>query len=255
MTRAVLVDDEPHLTAHLRRLLQELWPELAIVATGENGEQALQLVDTHRPDLLFLDIRMPVLDGIAVAASLANNASTRAPLIVFTTAYDQYALEAFDAAAVDYLLKPISLTRLQSCVKRLRQRLDQHGDSQQETLKSLLAEFKQPAKQQYLNWLRAGQGETTELIAVNDVVYFKSEHKYTSAFTAQREHVLREPIKSLAQQLDPACFWQVHRSLIVNVADIDRATRDLRGRYTLALKRRPETLRASSAYNHLFKQM
>ena len=260
MISAIIVDDEPNLSAHLQRLLHKHWPELEIAGVGNNGRSALELVQAHRPDMVFLDIRMPPPDGISVAQSLAQNPAG-APLIVFTTAYDEYAIPAFEAAAVDYLLKPITATRIEQTIERLQQRLRAPKDTSAAHLESLLAALKdhaEPASKEptsYLSWLRAGKGETTELVAVADVVYFKSEHKYTSAFTADQEHVLRMSLKDLAEQLDPAQFWQIHRGLIVNAGDIVSARRDFRGRYTISLRRRKDQIRSSQAYGHLFKQM
>lgn len=260
MTSAIIVDDEPNLSAHLQRLLSKHWPELTICAVGNSGSSALELIRAHRPDIVFLDIRMPPPDGISVAQTLSKDPAG-APHIVFTTAYDQYAVSAFETAAADYLLKPISAERLQQSIERLQQRLEEAQSNPAEQLKTLLAAIKgnpDPAKGEstsYLSWLRAGQGDTTELIAVADVVYFKSEHKYTSAFTAAEEHVLRTSLKELAEQLDPDQFWQIHRGIIVNVGDIANARRDLRGRYTITLRRRKDQVRSSQAYGHLFKHM
>ncbi|MFK7914166.1 MAG: LytR/AlgR family response regulator transcription factor [Pseudomonadales bacterium] len=260
MTSAIIVDDEPNLSAHLQRLLAKHWPALDIVAIGNNGRSALDLVNEHRPDILFLDIRMPPPDGISVARSLTADPAG-APHIVFTTAYDEYAVSAFETAAVDYLLKPITATRLQQTIARLQQQLQSTAKHSSDQLESLLAALKDRTEPvsiestSYLSWLRAGTGDTTELVAVADVVYFKSDHKYTSAFTADQEHILRMSLKELADQLDPQQFWQIHRSLIVNAGDITSARRDLRGRYTIALRRRKDQIRSSQAYGHLFKQM
>lgn len=260
MASAVIVDDEPNLARHLERLLKKLWPELTIVGTGNSGSAALELVAAHQPDVLFLDIRMPAPDGISVARTLAEQPD-RMPHIVFTTAFDEYAVAAFEAAALDYLLKPIASSRLEQTVARLQQQLTLPAQNDgAHSVAALLAQLqgsvataKTPAE--HLSWLRTGQGDTTELVAVADVVYFKSEHKYTSVFTEHREHVLRTSLKELAEQLDPNQFWQIHRSLIVNANDIVSARRDLRGRYTLTLRRRTEALRSSQAYGHRFKQM
>ncbi len=254
MPSAVLIDDEPNLAEHLQRLLAELWPQLHIAATGQNGRQALELVATHQPDLLFLDIRMPEMDGLAVAQALTND-SDKPPLIVFATAYDDYAVQAFESAAIDYLLKPVTRARLELSIRRLKRQIDSPPEASAAALQTLLKKLDKPDTPSYLQWLRAGLGDTTQLLPVADVVYFKSEHKYTTAQTQSQEYVLRRSLKELLEQLDPNQFWQIHRSLVVNVADISRAKRDLRGRYTVHLKRRAETLRSSAAFGHLFKQM
>jgi DNA-binding LytR/AlgR family response regulator len=260
LVQAVIADDEPHLRAHLIRLLSQLWPELTVAAEAGNGAEALEAITQHQPDLVFLDIRMPVMDGIAVARKLAAQAADMAvPLVVFATAYDEYAVDAFEAAAADYLLKPVARDRLSSTLERVKARLTQRARTDtapqlQATLEALLARAPAPAPR-YLTWLSVGQGDTTELIQSTDVVYFRSDAKYTSAFTADREHVLRLSLKELAEQLDPEQFWQIHRGLIVNVHDIAAAERDLRGRYTLQLRRRRETIRSSQAYGHRFKRM
>ncbi|MGI9323578.1 MAG: LytR/AlgR family response regulator transcription factor [Pseudomonadales bacterium] len=254
MPSAVLIDDEPNLTEHLQHLLAELWPELRIAATGQNGLQALELVANHQPDLLFLDIRMPEMDGLAVAQAMTNNIA-EPPLIVFATAYDDYAVEAFESAAMDYLLKPVTRSRLEHSIQRLKRQLESPAEASAAALETLLEKLERPGTTNHLEWLRAGLGDTTQLVPVADVVYFKSEHKYTTAQTQSQEFVLRLSLKELLEQLDPNQFWQIHRSLVVNVADISRAKRDLRGRYTVHLKRRAETLRSSAAFGHLFKQM
>ncbi|MEM1230541.1 MAG: LytTR family DNA-binding domain-containing protein [Pseudomonadota bacterium] len=265
--RAIIADDEPHLRRHLIRLLQRLWPELEICAEASNGVEALATIATHAPDLVFLDIRMPVLDGLGVARALADPERNQpVPLIAFVTAYDEYAVKAFEAEATDYLLKPIAEDRLSIALTRIQSRLAERAqgagaadaDPAAHVLPSMLSALldRFPTEQtKFLTWLTVGQGDTTELVQVSDVVYFRSDRKYTSAFTAEREYVLRLSLKELVEQLDPDAFWQIHRGLIVNVSEIVSAERDLRGRYTLKLRRRRETIRSSAAFGHLFKRM
>ena len=245
MTRALIADDEPALLAHLESALASAWPELEIVATAANGREALEAARAHKPEIAFLDIRMPGLSGLDVAAQLPADLR-----VVFVTAYDEYAVDAFEAAAADYLLKPVTAERLQQTVQRLKgaPSIDQAALSQ---LISQLADPDPPT----LTWLRAGYGDTTQLVAVDDVIYFEADHKYTNVITRDRTYVLRTPIKALEEQLDGSQFWRVHRSTIVNVSAIEEAKRDLRGRYVLKLRGRKETVRTSQAYGHLFKQM
>ena len=248
MTAVLIVDDEPNLVEHLERLLREVWPEVSTVTKAYNGREALARAGSDQPDVVFLDIRMPGLNGIQVAQQLG--ATTQ---IVFTTAYDEYAVAAFETAAADYLLKPINRDRLATSVQRVKERLaTEHspGDEFAKLLRKL-----EHNRQDFLQWLRAGVGDVTELISVADVVYFKADQKYTSVVTPDREYLVRISIKELEQQLDPNKFWRIHRGTIVAVADIASAKRDLRGRYLLHLRRRPETLRSSQSYGHVFKQM
>ena len=242
---AILVDDEENLLTSLGDKLKSLWPELEIVGTAQNGRQAIALARETQPDIAFLDIHMPGLSGLEVAEALP--VATR---IVFVTAYDQFAVDAFERAAVDYVLKPISDARLQQTIARLK-RLE---DTDRDKLLSLLDHLK-PQAAGHLSWIRAGLDDTTTLIPVDDVVYFQADQKYTSVMTAEAEHLVRRSIKELETQLDPQQFWRIHRGIIVRVDQIVNARRDLRGRYTLTLKDRSERLRSSQSYGHLFKQM
>ena len=242
---ALLVDDEANLLEYLERQLKTAWPELKIVGTALNGRQALAAIAETQPDILFLDIHMPGLNGLQVAEQVGEQTQ-----IVFVTAFDQYAVEAFESAAVDYLLKPVTADRLQQTRERITSRTRQPDHSE---LKRLLKNL--DSGEEYLQWLRAGKGETVRLIPVTDAVYFKADHKYTSIFTADEEHIIRMSIKDLEGQLNPDKFWRIHRGLIVQVEDIVEAKRDLRGRYTLKLRSRAEKIKTSQAYGHLFKQM
>ncbi len=246
MTTALILEDEPLLAEQLRGKLASLWPELEIVGMAGEGREALRLAREAEPDIAFLDIRLPGMSGLEVAAALPSR--TR---IVFVTAYDEFAVEAFRAAAVDYLLKPVGDERLGATIERLRRKESQN----REELLALLKQAGVGAAPAYLQWLRAGLGETTVLVPVDDVIYFHAESKYTSAVTRDCEHLLRRAISQLESQLDPAGFWRIHRGIIVRVDQIASASRDLRGRYVLSLRDRPEKLRSSQAYGYLFKHM
>ena len=256
MPTALIADDEPHLVDYLRAKLATLWPELRIVATVANGTEALASIAAHRPDIAFLDIRMPGRTGLQVAQQL--QAEQRPPRIVFVTAFDQYAVEAFEREAVDYLLKPFGDERLQQTIDRLKRRLA--GDAPSPDLAATLAALARAlpgaaAPAGRLAWIRASAGNEVRLISVDDVCYFEANDKYTSVFTADGEALIRTPLKELVAQLDPDRFWQVHRGTVVNLAHIATTTRDLAGRVTIALRNRRERVAVSRAYAHLFKQM
>jgi DNA-binding LytR/AlgR family response regulator len=247
--RALIVDDEPLLIEHLERELSTAWPELAIVGRARNGREALALAKEKSPDVVFLDIRMPGLSGLDVAVRLDPEAH-----IVFVTAFDEYAVAAFDAAAVDYLLKPVTSERLQRTVERLEQRLGSRTALDPRTLEALIARLSN-RKRDYDDWLRVGKRDVIQLLPVSEVVYLEADLKYTSVFTADDEFLVRTPIKELEARLDPAVFWRIHRSTIVNANEVAEARRDMRGRYVLTLRRRKEKLKVSQPYGHLFRQM
>jgi len=244
MTTAIIADDEPNLAEHLRAQLAAVATHVDVVGVAHNGIDALALIARHQPDLAFLDIRMPGLTGLEVAHAIPP--STR---VIFVTAFDQYAVEAFAAAAVDYLLKPVDAERLRACVERLGP--EAPG---QVNLAGLLQVLQQ-RQAAYLRWLKVGAGDTTRLVAVEDVLFFRSDSKYTVAATAGRDELLRSSLRDLEAQLDPDCFWRISRGLIVNVRAIQQARRDLRGRFHLSIRGRAEVLRTSEAYAHLFRQM
>lgn len=243
---ALLADDEHHLIDDLRRRLLRLWPELKIVATLHDGIAAAEALATLQPDIAFLDIRMPGCSGLEAAQSAPQGCR-----VVFVTAHDDHAVQAFEQAAVDYLLKPVSDERLARCVARLRGAAPA-PEALLAKLQSLLAT---PAKPESLRWLRAQVGQTVRLLAVEEVCYFQSADKYTAVYTRDAELLLRTPLKELITQLDPAEFWQVHRGTLVNVRQITTARHDLLGRVTLTLRDRAETLAVSRSYTHLFRQM
>ena len=262
---ALIAEDEPLLAAGLRADLARLWPELDIVAQAGDGQQAVDLALQHRPQVCFLDIRMPGLTGLEAAQALAEDwpADVPFPLLVFVTAYDQYALQAFDAQAVDYLVKPVEPGRLAACVQRLRTRLaalapapDALQDAMAQ-LRGLLGAVAQPesAAAPRLEVVQAQVGNLVHLVPVDEVIYFEAADKYVRVVTATKEHLIRLSLKELLPQLDAQRFWQVHRGTVVQARRIVSARREESGKVTLTLAGRPETLTASRLYAHLFKGM
>jgi DNA-binding LytR/AlgR family response regulator len=245
---AILAEDEPLLADELTDLLHTLWPQLQIVTRETDGVAALNAIETHAPNLAFLDIHMPLLTGIEVARQIAGRCH-----VAFITSYDQHALEAFEAGAIDYVLKPPTAARLVTTVQRLKARLQQPPVDLQRALKDL--GHSMPATPQYLQWINASRGTAVRLITVEEILYFKSDTKYTMVVTPGFEALIKKTIKELTDELDPTMFWQVHRSTLVNVHAIDSVIRDDRGNLRLKLKQRPETLAVSEAYTHLFRQM
>jgi DNA-binding LytR/AlgR family response regulator len=227
-------------------MLRVLWPELRIVARASDGVAALRAIDKHAPQLAFLDIHMPLISGIEVARQIAGRCH-----IAFITSYDEYAIEAFEAGAVDYVLKPPRAARLATTVHRLKARLQQPPAD----LRRILNELVQVPPSRYLQWINASRGAAVRLITVDEILYFKSDEKYTLVVTSDGEALIRKKIKELSEELDPTMFWQVHRSTLVNVHAIDSVIRDDRGNLKVRLKHRPESLAVSEPYVHLFRQM
>lgn len=251
---AVIAEDEPLLLAQLKSKLAKAWPELEIVSAAGDGEAALEAIAEHRPTLAFLDIQMPELTGIEVAQRIARNAELRCH-VIFVTAYDQYALEAFDAGAIDYLLKPYSDERLGATVTRLQQRLGERNPSQD--LHALVASLagKLGASNERLRFIKASVGDKLRLIPVEDILFFQADEKYTLVATPESDALIRTPIRDLIDALDPEKFWQIHRSAVVNANAISSVTRDERGQATVHIKNRKESLVVSRPYSYLFKQM
>jgi DNA-binding LytR/AlgR family response regulator len=245
---AVLAEDESLLADELADLLGALWPELRIVARAEDGVAAIHAVDLHAPDLAFLDIQMPLLTGLEAARRIAGRCH-----VVFITSYDQHALEAFEAGAIDYVLKPPTAARLLTTVQRLKLRLQQPPPDLHHVLQGL--DRRPSAIPRYLQWINASRGSAVRLLTVEEILYFKSDQRYTMVVTPDAEALIRKTIKDLAEELDPTMFWQVHRSTLVNVHAIDSVSRDDRGNLNLRLKHRPEMLAVSEAYQHRFRQM
>jgi DNA-binding LytR/AlgR family response regulator len=247
---AVVAEDEAALRGELVEQLDRLWPELSIVGEAADGLEALRLLDRHRPDILFLDIEMPGATGIDVARQVAGRSH-----VVFVTAYDQYAIAAFDQGAVDYLLKPLNGARLFTAVTRLKARLGQAPAQLGSVLDQLGARPAPSAARAPLRWINASVGQTLRLITVDEVMFFQSDNKYTRLALKDGEALIRKPLKELIDELDPQQFWQIHRSTLVNVHAIDSVSRDFRGRMQIKLKHGTETLLVAESCTHLFRQM
>ena len=243
--RALIADDEPHLARHLQTLLAQAWPELEILPPARNGLEASQRIAAEAPDFAFLDIQMPGMSGLEVAQGIEGDTQ-----VVFVTAYDEYALPAFEAAAVDYLLKPLKLERLQRTVERLKA---QRAGT--DTLPQAVAALAPQRPAQPLRFIRASSGEITRQVDVNEVIYFHADEKYTVVRTRDAEHLIRTPIQELAEQLDPDQFWQVHRSTIVNLSQLSGTRRDEASRLFVCFKGLAAELPVSRAYVARFKAM
>jgi DNA-binding LytR/AlgR family response regulator len=255
--RALIADDEDLPRAELRRMLALAWPELVVVAECEDGPAAIEALDALTPDLAFLDIRMPGRSGLDVARAASGRCH-----IVFTTAYDSHAVAAFEAGAVDYLLKPITSERLAQAVARLQGRLAARSAaaSLEPLVHRLAAHLQQTSphldqQQPRLRWVSASVGETIKLFSIDEVLFFQSDEKYTRVVTANDEAHIRKPLKEITDGLDPEEFWQVHRGVVVKASAIQRAQRDEVGRITLHLKSLPEKLAVSQAWAWRFKPM
>jgi DNA-binding LytR/AlgR family response regulator len=244
---AILVEDEAVLRGELRQRLRQLWPELVIIGEAINGAEALDLLDRGAPDVMFLDIEMPVLSGLDVARQAQGRCH-----ILFVTAYDTHAVAAFEAGAVDYVLKPLEQGRLQLAVDRVKRQIGSAPQSMEFVLREL-ARLATPRN--YLRWINASLGDSLQLITVDDVLYFQSTEKYTRVVVADCEALIRRPLAELLTELDPSVFWPIHRSTVVNVRAIAGVSRDLRGRLSVKLKQREERLPVSESHQHLFKRM
>jgi DNA-binding LytR/AlgR family response regulator len=275
MTQALIADDERLMREQLRSRLAEVWPELEIVAEAKNGIEAVELTQQHRPDLVFLDIRMPGMTGVEAARRIAqlptDDEADGWPgcEIVFITAYDQYAVEAFEQGVVDYVLKPAERERLMVTVERIKKRiaaregagtaadaepLPAHTPDMQQLLQKLAAQLNPDAPPK-LKWIQATVGSSIQMIPVEDVLFFISDEKYTRVQTAQLEALIRKPIKELIEELDMNLFWQIHRSTLVNTKAIAGVSRDLRGRQLVSVRGHNEKLEVSRSFAGLFKGM
>jgi DNA-binding LytR/AlgR family response regulator len=269
---AVIADDERLMREQLRARLGEVWPALQIVGEAKNGQEAVQLVEQHRPELVFLDIRMPGMTGVEAARAIAQLPASEGEggdgddgwtgcEVVFITAYDQYAVEAFEQGAVDYVLKPAERERLAVTVERIRKRLAQRdaGDGPavagMQQLLQRLAQQLNPGAPGKLKWIQVSVGQSIQMIPVEEVLFFISDEKYTRVQTAAIEALIRKPIKELVEELDADEFWQIHRSTLVNTRAIAGVSRDLRGRQLVSVKGHPQKLEVSRSFTGLFKGM
>lgn len=263
MPTALVADDEPLLREQMRMRLSRLWPELEIVSEAVNGAEALSMFEDREPDVVFLDIHMPVMTGLEAARLIGRGRSKRCH-IVFVTAYDEHAIEAFERGAIDYVLKPFNDARFEETVARLKERLqspDGKAEEDEDSEGGMVDVLRQLTSRmglgegEYLRWIKASVGQTVRLIPVEEVLYFQSDEKYTRVALEDSEVLIRKPIKELLEELDPRQFWQIHRATVVNTRAIAGVVRGLRDQADLKLKNRPETLTVSRNYTHLFKQM
>jgi DNA-binding LytR/AlgR family response regulator len=245
---ALIAEDEPLMRERLKDKLREVWPELAVVAEAEDGDEAVAMFDAHRPQIAFLDIRMPGRSGLEVAAEIGGRCH-----VVFITAYDQYAVKAFEAGAADYLLKPVETDRLVAMKERMERKLATPPID----LSELVAQLRSSVKGETgrMKWVKAAVGKQVKLIPVDEVLYFQSDTKYTRVVLASGEALIRTPLKDLLSELDPEKFWQVHRGTIVNLDAVSGVLREDAERQFILLKNRQEKLPISRQFTHLFKQM
>lgn len=248
MPTAILAEDEPILRTQLEGKLAKLWPELEILASVEDGAAAMEALEDRAPDFMFLDIQMPEMTGVEVARLVRGRSH-----VVFVTAYDQYAIQAFETGAVDYILKPATDERLAVTIERLKAKLA----SPPSDLNAVLAKITQQmgGRRERLQWIKATLGQNLRLIPVADVLFFQSDDKYTRVVTADGEALIKTPIRELLDGLDPEVFWQIHRSTLVNASAIAAVTRDFRGQAHVKIKGKDDSLVVSRIYSHLFKQM
>lgn len=246
--RALIAEDEANLREELRETLAAVWPELVVCGVAADGFQALELLEQRAPDVLFLDIQMPGPSGLEVARRASGKAH-----VVFVTAYDTYAVAAFEQGAIDYVMKPFDAERLADTVRRLKSRVDSTPARLEGLLKALYERL--GTGREYVRWITASQGQELRLITMEEICYFQADNKCTLVVTADKESLIYRPIKELSEALDPSTFWRIHRGTIVNIQHIAGISRDYRGRFLVKLKQRSETLPVSAPYAHLFKQM
>jgi len=249
---AVVADDERLMREQIIDRLKEAWPELLIVGEASNGREAIAMVHSLHPDIVFLDISMPGMDGIETAQALAGRAH-----VVFVTAHDQYAISAFEHGAVDYLLKPAEPERVALTCQRLRERLKQAPDPMSEVLEQLSQRLGAGdlKRREYMRWVQASVGANIRMIPTSEILFFRAEDKYTLVKTRTFEALIRKPIKELIEELDPDEFWQIHRSTVVRVDAVEQVSRDFRGHQIVHVRGSDEKLEVSRTFNHLFKQM
>ena len=249
---AVIADDERLMREQIIARLKDAWPELVIVGEASNGREAVALAQSHEPDIVFLDISMPGMDGIQAAQALAGRAH-----VVFVTAHDQYAISAFEQGAVDYLLKPAEAERVARTCERLRARLEQKPDPMNDLLAQLAQRLGAGGvkPREYLRWVQASVGSNIRMTPTSDILFFRAEDKYTRVQTRSFEALIRKPIKELIDELDPDEFWQIHRATVVRVDAIEQVSRNFRGNQVVHVKGSDIKLEVSRTFNHRFKQM
>lgn len=253
MTKAIIAEPDTCAVRQMQSLLCELWPELEVCATATNGSEALQLIDSHAPHLVFLEVRLPGICGMQVARGITHRCQ-----VVFTTHYDHYAVNAFESGALDYLLKPLDGDRLQKTILRAKKQLCILPEPPYRGIESPTrprADRLSATKRNFLQWICAQNGRSSKFIPTDRVYYFKADHKYTSIITRDGEALINKSIKSLVDELDPIRFWRIHRSTIINVAQVAEVSRSKTGRGTIRLHDRPEVLTVSRPYLRLFKRM
>jgi len=247
--KVLVAEDEASQRRQLLELIEVLWPEAEVVAECSNGDQALADFETHRPDVLFLDIRMPGCSGLDVARAASGRAH-----VVLTTAYEQYAIRAFEAGALDYVLKPVTSDRLAATIQRLRNRLAS-APPDIEALLGALDQRLQSAPVERLKWISATQGDTVKLLAVDDVLFFRASEKYVRVVTRDDEALVRMSLKELEDRLDPEQFWRIHRAVLVSASAVERLQKDELGRWQAHLRDHEEALPVSDAARSRFKGM
>jgi len=245
--RAVIAEDEPVLRQELKETLARLWPELVICAEVEDGIEAAHALESHAPDMLFLDIEMPGMSGLEVARQASGRCH-----VAFVTAYEKYAVAAFEEGAIDYVMKPFSPARLAATIARLRQKVGAAPANLGGLLDSL---GRNREAKEFLRWITVARGEELRLVTVEEICYFQADNKYTRVVTSEQESLIRRTIRELVDQIDPNTFWQIHRGTLVNVNAIAGLKRDMRGHLRIRLKQRKELLAVSDPYVHRFKQM
>lgn len=248
MPTALIADDERLMRDQLKLRLAQVWPELEIIAEAKNGEEAISQTLAHRPDFAFLDIRMPGVTGLEAAQAISQLTH-----VVFVTAYDQYAVEAFEHGAIDYVLKPADPERLALTVERLKKRLASPPNDMQTLIAQIAKQVTH--KPAYLQWIQASMGQELRLIPVEEVLFFQSDEKYTRVQTKNYEALIRKPVRDLLEELNPDLFWQIHRATLVNSKAIEGVVKDLRGRLLVKVNGLSEKLEVSRSFTHLFKQM
>ena len=251
--KAIIADCDESLMQELESLLAEVWPDLVVCGRATSGLEALELIDQHRPQLAFLEVRIPGICGMQVARKIGESCH-----VVFITAYDHYAVNAFESGAVDYLVKPVTHERLQRAIARVKKQLAAFPvptAQVAQAVENLVAELQRTGRKEFLRWIRVQHRDGLRLIPVEDVCFFQAEDKYTRVVTRDGESLIKKPIKELVRELDPGKYWRIHRGTIVNVSQIDSVSRSHTGRGTIRLKDRQETLVVSRSYLHFFKQM